>query len=255
MNKKVSIILSGILALIIVLVWFVFKDKNNETVENNYIILGNNTYWLNNGEKWSHEYATNWDEANKLIVYVDDIYQGVYNAEYINSWNFMDDENNYLNYEERILATSSNFINNVKKIKSADILQEDIDYINKLTSNNYTLEDVSRIFLEKYLVDLNDDGIDEYIISVNNLLEEEKDTYFNLIYANIDNNINIILNENIKAKDAHLKPTYNLYSVIKINDIKIPNIIFKETFYSTTNRPKFIMYEIIGQKYQVVIED
>ena len=257
MNKKVPVILIGILILVTLIILFTFKNDDSSVVvyEDNYLILGNDSFWVNNGNEWQSKNVSKWDKSNEMLVYVDGLFNGIYKGSYINSWNFLDDEGNYLNYEDKVLAISSGLDIDIKQLRDSEVLQEDIDYINNLTSNNYSLFDIDKIFIQKSAVDLNNDGVFDYVISVNNFDDEYLNYYFNLIYVKIDDKISILLNDKIEARDVLLKPTYNLYYVVNFHNIGIPHIIFKATFFSMVDTPKYLMYTLNNEKFELVVED
>ncbi len=253
MNKKVPIIIICILAILIIIVLFYSQTQNKAVEEAKYLILGEQTLWKYENNTWQSESPSSFDSSTKMLVYINEGYQGIYKAEYVNSWNFLTNESKYLNYDDNILATTQNLVNNIERITNEECLQSDVNFINELTSKSYS--DLSNITCSKYSVDLNNDGIKDYLISANNFIEEQTNSYFNLLYTNINGTRTIIKKNNIEPKNALLNPTYHLYSVIKLNDQKTPNLIFKKAYFSNVHKPSFVMYQSNNQKYEVVVED
>lgn len=253
MNKKVSIILILVLAIIGIVVWFVFKDnvvKESDQVD--YLILGNNTLWEKKNDTWRSLDSDKLDKDINYTVYVDNFYKGIYQIDYINTWNVYTADSN-LFYEGNLLAYSNKLIKDVKNYDVDVLSLSDVNYLNDILSKNYTIDDFT--YQEKVSVDLNNDGINDYIIVANNFDIEGANNYFSIIYTVINGVNNIILNKNIEVEKVHYEPSYAIYAIFNIDGAKGSNIIFRRTYYSMVRNTGYSMYQNNDGKYDLVIAD
>ena len=128
-----------------------------------------------------------------------------------------------------------------------------MNYLNDILSKSYTIDDFT--YQEKVSVDLNNDGINDYIIVANNFDIEGANNYFSIIYTVINGVNNIILNKNIEVEKVHYEPSYAIYAIFNIDGAKGSNIIFRRTYYSMVRNTGYSMYQNNDGKYDLVIAD
>lgn len=248
MNKKVPIVIICFLCLFTLIIAIVLKNDDVQEKEINlYVVIDDDSTWLFN-DKWNK--ITKEDVENKkLNVYIDNKYKGNYYLKYGNKWNLFDDNNNFISYEDKMIALSNNVI--VANINKVQVNENDIYDINKILNGYYT----SDFDVNKIEADLDNNGYLDYIFIVSNLNEEEQNNYFNLVYVKLNGNIQVLINEKIEGKDYYLAPIYNLNYILEVNELNCKNIVINKIYFSEAGSNGNIMYQLIDKNYEIVVED
>lgn len=249
MNKKISIILIIILALIMGVVLLVFKNSNNKTKEPvyDYLVIGDESTWKYDGG-WQ---KCSYDEINNktLNVYIDGSYQGEYLLKYHKGWNLFSNDK-FVSYEGDLLAMSPN-LGDLIDFENKTLNYTDYNIINDLLQGTYVENDFSNA--TKMVVDLNGDGIEDSVIYVSNLGYDDKDKYFNLLYTNINGDIQVLIKEFYEPRDYYIAPIYILGNLITLkNNV---NLIVKKGYFSEVGDTGNIMYSLSNGKFELVVED
>lgn len=247
MNKKVSIIIIGILCLMTIVLLILLKDNEKEVIdENSYVLIDNQSIWT---------YKTSWQKADSekvnnknFNVYIDSVYKGNYTLKYGNKWNLFND-NKYVSADDNLIALSDNIT--LENIRYEEVNENDLNDINKILSSNYSYDlDISKIE-----VDLDNNEYLDYIISVSNLNNEGQSKYFNLVYLKLNGDIQVLIKEDIKVEDYYLAPIYKVSYILDIEELNSKNIVVNKGFYSDAGENGNIMYQLNGKKYEIVVED
>ena len=250
MNKKVPIIIICILMFIIILLLIIFKDRVNDdkkSIEPSYLVIGNESVWMYD-DKWQKS-SYNLIENKKMNVYIDSVYKGNFTMKHGNKWNLFLN-NNYYSYDGEMIAFSSDFIH-LENFSVTNIDNKDLKEINKILKYNYKLDDFSTA--EKIEVDLNKDGKLESIINVSNLDKTNQNTYFNLLFVYIDNDVHVLINEVISPADYFNSPVYSINYILNVNNQS--SILVKKGYFSDAGKSGNVMYQLRDGKYKIVMED
>lgn len=249
MNKKISIILIIILALIMGVILLVFKNSNNKKKEPvyDYLVIGDESTW---------KYDDGWQKCsygeinNKTLnVYIDGSYQGEYLLKYHKGWNLFSSDK-FVSYEGDLLAMSPN-LGDLIDFENKTLNYTDYNIINDLLQGTYVENDFSNA--TKMVVDLNGDGIEDSVIYVSNLGYDDKDKYFNLLYTNINGDIQVLIKEFYEPRDYYIAPIYILGNLITLkNNV---NLIVKKGYFSEVGDTGNIMYSLSNGKFELVVED
>ena len=268
MNKfnKINIIVIILFSIIGLLgIFYIFYIRNNGINNGNINNIINNAINNTNEENTSYEYFTiesisnfkynnktkkvsNSDSSNlenKLFqTYIDNVYYGQYYLKYGTVWNLFDKNNNFINYDGKLIAFTPNMNINIYNYSENKITSE-IEYeAKKMLSNyNYTYND--NYFNKVYYINDN-----KYIVVCTNLYDANEIENFNFIYMNDNNKKYVLINESISSSNNTILPVYYISGIFDINN-KL-NIAIKSVYYSSNN-PKVNLYEFNGGKFTKVV--
>lgn len=187
------------------------------------------------------------NEDLKYSVYINNSYFGEYNIK--NNSGFKLYTNNELtNYDGSFFAYTNNI--NIKNKKISNVFSEnDLLKINLLIGSINKMEDL--LIKEKYIVDLDNNGINDQIVNASNLDGYvEAETYFNLVYVILNNTSEqILIKEIVEPKNVLVNPRYSIYSIFNINNSNYDNIVLQRWYFSLGGEPNVMIYEYINNQY------
>lgn len=263
MNKKVSIVIIGVLVCITGLLLLLHSEEDSSPKDNNptekptinykYLVLDNISTWGYNEGMW-RKVGVNSLEDKELIVFDNNRYLGLYHLKYGTSWNLFDDNNNYVNYEGNLLAFSTDFDIAVKNITEAELTGNDIINISNFVGFDINYDDLSTIAIKA--IDLDENGYIDKIISVSNLdAETDQSSYFNLVYLDINGKNEVLLKESVATKDLLIAPNYDILSVINIENEDFSSIILQKGYFSEAGKTENMLFKYENGKYTKTFED
>ncbi len=279
-KKKVMIlcILGGLLGLL-TLFAYIYSNNFVDTPENpnpnnpssdtpinpgiptepsDYLIIENKEIWRLRNNNWRDIDFDDIEEIdelkNKFKVYIDGNYQDNYYLKYVKNWNLFNDNNEYINYTGKLVAITSDMNINIRNFNITPISNEELITVNNIMQNNITYESLS--VNEEIIMDLDQNGINDRIISVSNLDSIEQPIYFNLVYVILNNdNPIILLKDNVDENETLEAPIYNISYIMNINNEAKDSIILQEGYFSDNGETGYLLYQFKNNSYQKVIDN
>ena len=257
MNKKVPVIIIGGLVVILIVVFVLFKKNEsnsnnpNDSKEYSYMIINNESIWEYNGS-WIKSNNSLIDNTN-LETYINNVYSGFYTYKLGNVWNLFDGSN-LITYDGLLIGFSKN-LGRVININKVDIDSNDLNVINGILNKSIGIDDINKY--EKVNIDLDNNGIMDSIIYVTNIMDEELNSYFSLLYVVFNGSVYVLKNDDVTNDNFHEKPLYSIKAVVDINGKSVNNIIIEKGYFSNVNKTGNIMYQYNkdSKKYEIVIQD
>lgn len=257
MNKKVPVIIIGGLVVILIVVFVLFKKNEsnsnnpNNSKEYSYMIINNESIWGYNGS-WIKSNNSLIDNTN-LETYINNVYSGFYTYKLGNVWNLFDGSN-LITYDGLLIGFSKN-LGRVININKVDIDSNDLNVINGILNKSIGINDINKY--EKVNIDLDNNGIMDSIIYVTNIMDEELNSYFSLLYIVFNGSVYVLKNDDITNDNFYEEPLYSIKAVVDINGKSVNNIIIEKGYFSNVNKTGNIMYQYNkdSKKYEIVIQD
>lgn len=257
MNKKVPVIIIGGLVVILLVVFVLFKNNEsnsnnpNDSKEYSYMIINNESIWEYNGS-WIKSNNSLIDNTN-LETYINNVYSGFYTYKLGNVWNLFDG-NNLITYDGLLIGFSKN-LGRVININKVDIDSNDLNVINGILNKSIGIDDINKY--EKVNIDLDNNGIMDSIIYVTNIMDEELNSYFSLLYVVFNGSVYVLKNDDVTNDNFYEEPLYSIKAVVDINGKSVNNIIIEKGYFSNVNKTGNIMYQYNkdSKKYEIVIQD
>lgn len=257
MNKKVPVIIIGGLVVILLVVFVLFKNNEsnsnnpNDSKEYSYMIINNESIWGYNGS-WIKSNNSLIDNTN-LETYINNVYSGFYTYKLGNVWNLFDGSN-LITYDGLLIGFSKN-LGRVININKVDIDSNDLNVINGILNKSIGIDDINKY--EKVNIDLDNNGIMDSIIYVTNIMDEELNSYFSLLYVVFNGSVYVLKNDDVTNDNFYEEPLYSIKAVVDVNGKSVNNIIIEKGYFSNVNKTGNIMYQYNkdSKKYEIVIQD
>lgn len=207
------------------------NEPNPSITKNDYIIIDNTDFWRVNDNRFYRE--STFENIDSLFqTYENNIYKGEFYFKRLNVWNLFDKNNNYISYNGNLLAyTNNDLYLNIKNFQLTQIDINDLEDIKNEMKFNINMDDLN--INEKAILDIDNNGIMDEIISVSNIVINESidsENYFNLVYINYNNQRINLFKEEVKVEDLLVVPTYHIKYVLEINGIE--SIMISERYFS-----------------------
>ena len=166
----------------------------------------------------------------------------------------MFDGSNLITYDGLLIGFSKN-LGRVININKVDIDSNDLNVINGILNKSIVIDDINKY--EKVNIDLDNNGIMDSIIYVTNIMDEELNSYFSLLYVVFNGSVYVLKNDDITNDNFYEKPLYSIKAVVDINGKSVNNIIIEKGYFSNVNKTGNIMYQYNkdSKKYEIVIQD
>jgi len=236
------------------------QNENSNNIENNenknpvkpiykYLVINNSDIWNYANNNWFTE-KENRVEDKKFKIYVNNEFFGNYYLKYTTKWNIFNENKKFINYNGNILAYTEEFNVKVKNFTKENVADVDLNRINLILKGSFSFEDLSN--QEKIIVDLDNNGVTDKIISVSNIDSENQNKYFNLVYVDINGAIKVLLNDVVEIKNLLIEPIYNIEYIVNIENNKYDNIIIKKGYFSDAGTTNSLMYQYVDNEYKMI---
>ena len=167
-KNKSYVIIMAILFIFLIVMGLVFSLNNNKNEEEDYgmvIIVGDDTIWTYDNNKWGK--GSYYEDFNnkKYYIYINNENSGNYYLSYTGKWEVIDENNENILLDGELLALRSNDTIPVYNFSTTKI--DDYSYVYSVLNDN-NLPTISQYTVNKKIVfDFDNDGEDEsfYIIS------------------------------------------------------------------------------------------
>lgn len=271
MTKKGIAILIIILLLIyalIVGVLFIFKNGNEELNNNSNNVIDNNE-----DEEKQYDYLEidntiqlkyfngTWSLANDndfndvlFDIYVNQEYFGYYYLKKGVNWNIFDQNNNYIDYNGSLIAGTTGLQMKVRNSSITIVDSNDLQEASSILGVNIDMLSLSTN--QKIIIDLDNNGIMDKVISLSNLYAEiEQPAYYNLVYVNLNGKIIILVNELIDIKDILISPSYKISYFINMFNNIYDSIFIQKGYFSNVGETTYLIYDYKNNTYSLSFDD
>lgn len=248
MQKKYVVIVS-ILIIYILITVLIFGVKKEDVSNDIYIVVGDNTNWKYVDKKWSNlDSGDDIFNDKEFSVYKNQMYQGDYYLQnYNDTWYFFDKNNQSYDLSGQLFAYSSG--SKIDVIEFEEVSPTLNELANLLKEYNISITSLSEVsYVQKVLIDYDNDQQDEYIYAISNLMAENKndDSFSIVIY--IDENKSIEIIKNIGDADY----IYSVSNIIDINCDEKYELIIEHKKPMNPAMNCHSMYELKKGKYELL---
>ena len=256
-NRRRYIILLIILAIYVIIMYFIFGAPNvKKSKYTTTILIGDNTIWNYSNKKWLNiEDKEIIEELNwkKYTVYINNQKKGKYYLWHDDKWYLFNKNKEAVNVTGKLVAYRSNFDINVKDFKEEQIT--DYVYINKVLEENNLSTSQQYTTKSKTSIDIDSDGIYEDIYVISNVfaLDFTPEINFAIVFMVKNDNIYYIYNDIDQNKGTNgCKPYLNTF--LDIDSDKTYEIVLSCGKYST-QEPVDMLYKFESDKFKILISN
>lgn len=255
MKKKYIIVFIGLVFYLIIMFLIFGDSKNKKNGKVNYILFANNQIWeYTNSEILNVPNVVEIIGKNKFNIYDNGTYKGYFNLGLYESkiYLFDDDDNSY-KYDGELMGFTDNNKHKVVNLLSQQLDDNDTLFIQKeFNKNNLEYQYINLNNVNKYVADIDNDGENEIIYNISNMLDEEKQGKgYSLIFINDSDKIYELIKD-IKSNQKSLLDGYGYYmnNIADLNgDGKLDFIIAKSE-YGSSNLC-YMLIESVKNKYKI----
>lgn len=259
-NKKVYLILIGILFLSVVLCLFILKDKND-----NIVIIDNEDKYLITGDKFNLL-----NEYNKFFTiqkYINLYYENINNTDYLEKFFIEYKEESYENasytankiYQYNIDNISMYFVSgyviNQSYVSELSEVYDNIVFFVIVQDNLVNIKKIDSNNVDLYLTTFNYNG--KIKISDGLKYEEESISEINVISYYISNFMNLLINKPINAYTYLSDVSKKYYDSFQVFSNDIYNIYDKLTpivlSYSIQRENDLVVYNVVDDNGNEII--
>ena len=164
-------------------------------------------------------------------------YLGNYTLQYNDRWYLWDDNNNSIQYDDKILAYRGKESMKLKSLENVELNSGDNEIINsalkKIGVNGYSNLSKSK----KYQLDLDGDNNYEYVYEISNLDSfNEPDKYFSVVFIYNGKDIDIIKNSVGKEEESLQLARFSLEYNISFGSDNYNHIIIQTIYFSKPDK-------------------
>ncbi len=236
MKKKILYII-----LFLILFLFISFIIYSEYSEKNfiYILINNTEIWEKNTKTWKkvNKNKIKKYESEKVNLFIDSQYRGMayYTYGIEDNINLYDEKFNKITPTDNLVIIKSNNKYSNGNVVETNDLKTDENIISVL--EKYSLPTSQNLDINKYKVDINNDGESDYLYGISNFFKENEncDKYFSIIFSVINEQIEIIESKIVdsnKQLEANVKYLKSIIDVDKDGDYEL---IILNTAYSQPN--------------------
>ena len=258
-NKKKYFIFGIIIVVYLVLtVTFLIIKNSNDKNNEKYLIIDQYGLFMKKNNKWSTFTKKNSDYYmfKNYDIFDGQTYLGNYTLQYNDRWYLWDDNNNSIQYDDKILAYRGNEQMKLKVLENVELNSGDNEIINsalkKISVNGYSNLSKSK----KYQLDLDGDNNYEYVYEISILDSfNEPDKYFSIVFIYNGKDIDIIKNSVGKEEESLQLARFSLEYNISFGSDNYNHIIIQTIYFSKPDKTKYSIYKYNKNKLDLVIEN
>lgn len=255
MKKRYIILILCFLIYLLIALFIFGSPKKKKSDEADYILFANNQIWkYSNSEFFDVLDNINIVGQKKFYIYDNGTYKGYFNLGLYESkiYLFDDDDNSY-KYDGELMGFTDNNKHKVVNLLSQQLDDNDTLFIQKeFNKNNLEYQYINLNNVNKYVADIDNDGENEIIYNISNMLDEEKQGKgYSLIFINDSDKIYELIKD-IKSNQKSLLDGYGYYmnNIADLNgDGKLDFIIAKSE-YGSSNLC-YMLIESVKNKYKI----
>lgn len=248
MQKK-YIVIVFILIIYMVITLLIFGVDKEPVSNGTYIIIDNSTRWKYEDNKWDNlDIQDDIFTDTEFIVYKDQIYQGKYYLQnYNDTWYFFDKNNQSYDLYGQLFAYSSQNQINVVEFTVKEVELNEVNQI--LNEYDIVISNMSELsYAQKITLDFDNDGKDEYIYSISNLMAENiKNDAFSLVLYVDENKTSEIINNITNANYI-----YSISNIIDLNADQKYELIIEHQKPMNISMNCHSMYQFKKGKYELI---
>ena len=250
MEKSYKIII-GIFLVYAIIMLIIFLPGYLINKHNTLYILDNSgiKIKLENG-KWSNIKKLEDYNLKKFNVYDDGNLLGEYKVIYSNRFHLYDDFGKEQNYNGQLFAYRGKAKLEVIPISDINELSEtDKSIINIALTENNLSSNYQFNLKQKVLYDIDNDGSDEVIYSLNNYYVENNDKDIcSIIFLDVNNTIKVINKEVVSDGNVYMHPMYQLKKLLDIKKDGKYELMYSEMYFSNPADECAILYNLNNNK-------
>lgn len=166
---------------------------------------------------------------------------GIYQLEYASKWNFYQ-QNEWQGIYGDFLAISNSLKYEVLSYQIENLTDEDYNSIRELIEG-FSSSSASLNNDFAYVLDLDQNGVQDRILAVSNQTEEETGSeYFSSLIVNLNGKIHVIYEENTLKSNGFSLPYYSFMEAIKIGEeVKM---ILNKSYFNNAGSPSTILLSV-----------
>lgn len=228
-----------------------FKNKGDAV-----IFVDNYASWRYSDEKWSK--ISDGQIMNyswkKYDLYSEQKLMGNYylmKNNYNEDWHIFDDDKNAIKWTSGIVAFGGSLEVNPVSYSTTKISSSEMSYVKNVAKNLDIDDNISKLSIEnKYLVDLDDDGINEEIYAFSNaFVDTSSKKVYAIVFMRKNNKNRIIYNYIQDNKNSFQGCLPSVDTIFKVGKDKNPNFSISCTFYSMSGIYSYLYdYDIKSDK-------
>ncbi len=181
-------------------------------------------------------------QQNKLL--------GSYLGEYEGKWNFYD-KNKWVSIYGDFLGVSDGLNAHIKEFKMEEFTNQDLIAIKDILSKKGIASYERLLASEAVVLDLNNDGKEDRILSVTNQNTEVKENkYFTLLLFIVNGKKIEVYFETSSQKDL---PIYNVFSILSLDEEENPRIIINKGYFDQMGSPSILMLQVNGKNIKELV--
>ncbi len=253
MTKRNTLILIGLALLcVIYVVVFFFLTGSNKASEG-YLLVSDLGGFYCKARKCNYTKISDIHlEGKKIKTYQQNELKGTYELSYLDRWNFFQN-NEWVSFYGDFLGIDESLNANLMPLEYKELTEEDTSFIKEIIQKNgcsYTNLDKNYAIL----IDLDENGTMDQLISVSNQTEEEQNSkYFSIFFAILNGKVVKIYEE--YTEDKYQLPYNHVFGVVKLDEEKSPRVIVNQNYFDQTGSPSILLYQLNGKKFKVVAEE
>ena len=240
-NTIITLIILFVFFLVVITIAFI-RTKNNVK---GYIVASTvGAFYCENLNCKSTDFAKiNNQNKEQFNVYYQNQLRGTYSMQYTSTWNFFNQNQEWINMPTDFIAFSPSLNITLPKYNTRDYTAlENEELTTYIKSQNFDHE-YHNVNKTAYEVDLNNDNqLDTIYIASNNLENTQDQYFFTTVYTKINNHLAPV--EFITSTASDSMPAFHLYNIFKLEKNNKIGIIINKNYFSLISTPSMSLYTI-----------
>jgi len=255
MAKKKNIILISALVVFCILyaILFYFLSGSDKASEG-YIVVSELGGYYCRAKSCSYKSIDDMDLENRfLTVYQQNKSIGTFSLQYVNRWNFFQN-NSWKNLYGDFLGIENSLNAKVLDFHYETMNSSDYSNLNQLLKSHdisgYRTLDTDQVIV----VDLDGNGKEDKIYTLSNQTEEANETiYFSTLFVSLNGKVKEVYFE--KSEKEYQNPYYNVFSIFSLDEEKNLRFLINKGYYDQIGEPSILMLQLDGKNIKEVVSD
>lgn len=246
-----TVIILVILYVIIMLV--IFLPNYIRGLHDKLYILSGDFIKIKYEHNGWHNITNNDDyKLKEFNVYTADGTLGKYRILLTNKYYLYNESGKNVTYEGELFASTGTLKLGVTPKSTLELEDSDKEIIkNALEKIKITEYDNFNIS-QKYVLDVDNDGIDEKIYCLSNyFMESNFDKLFSVVFIEKNGEINILIKKVIDKDKIYDEPSYEINRIVDIKEDKKYEIIIEQNYFSRPQESCAIIYNLYENKKEI----
>ena len=253
---KVLFIILGIYIVVILIITFMFKGKNNYVT----VMLNNNNKWKYENGQWTNidiKTIDNYSWQTYKIYNYSNKYIGSYYLLYSNNkWYIFDKNKTAIKWQEGIVALGGDIASTEKTITTVNLDDDDKRYINEVLDENKITDRDNLSTKKRYDIDIDNNGLKERFYVVSNVFfpdtTNKPSKLFGFIFMR-NKKGNVMLYKRVVNYDGYYKECRPSI-VTGLNISKNENYLITSCSYYSTIGTNNTLFKYNSSKFTKIME-